>query len=294
MRRATTAFVALAAVALLAPGPAAVAAPRAGPAAAVKPTHIMSMNLCTDLLLLQLVPKSRIASVSYLAHAAAEQLMPGADAGVPVNRATAEDIVNEKPDLILAGEYTTAVTKRLAAQALHTPLVAVEPADNFADVRAVIRQVGAAVGEPARAEALVRQMDATLAEIAVSPLPHRMRVVAWDGGSWVPGKDTMTNAIIEAAGAVNIAALPGANEGTFDVERLLAANPDALLYGGARTGQPSLQADEDQHRLVRDLFGDRRIDFNDAAQGCGLPQSADSALSVHRALLALAGRRRAS
>jgi iron complex transport system substrate-binding protein len=290
----------IAAAALLAAGAAAAAGPgharpaAVQPPAAPKPMRIMSLNQCTDLLLLQLVPRSRIASLSYLGHDAVDTLFPGADTGLQVNQGTAEDVLNQQPDLILAGEFTTPVTKRLAAQALHTPLVEVRSADSFADIRATVRQVGAAVGEPARAEALIRQMDATLARIAATPLPRRMRVVAWSGGSWVPGKGTLTNDIIETAGAVNIAALPGANDSGFDVEQLLAANPDALLYGGGRSGPPSLQADEGQHPLVRALFGDRRIDFNDVAHSCGLPQSADSALAIHRALLAIANRRRPS
>lgn len=277
-----------AALALLFSGSAmAVEQPPAPPVAAQKPMHIMSMNLCTDLLLLQMVPRTRIASITDVAHDAVEVLFPGADKGVATNWATSEDIVNQKPDLILAIDYGTPRTRKLVTAALHVPLIQIKPANDFADIRAAIRQVGAAVGEPARAEALIRRMDARLAQIDRSPLPRRMRVVAWSGGDSVPGKDTLTNAIIEAAGAVNIAAQPGAQSSGFDIEQLLAARPDALLYGGDYAGKPSLHADEGQHRLVRLLYGDRRIDYDDVAHECGLPQSADSAWSIHRALLAL-------
>jgi iron complex transport system substrate-binding protein len=118
-----------------------------------------------------------------------------------------------------------------------------------------------------------------------------MRVVAWSGGSSVPGKDTLTNAIITAAGAVNIAAQPGHNYSTFGVEELLAAHPDALLYGGVRAGEPSLRSEEGQHRIVRQLYGSRRIAYNEAAHSCGLPQSADAAVDLRRALDALPDRR---
>jgi iron complex transport system substrate-binding protein len=259
----------------------------AGSAATARPMHIMSMNLCTDLLLLQMVPKARIASITYLAHDGVNGLFPGADAGVAINFGTSEDIVNEKPDLILTGENAIPETRKLAARALRTPLMQFKLADNFDDIRVTIRKMGAATGESARAETLIRRMDATLDRLARSRLPRRMRVVAWSGGSLVPGKGTLTDAIIEAAGAVNIAAQPGARNGTFDVEQLLWADPDALLYGGERAGEPSLHADEGQHRLVRNVFGDRRVDYNDVAHECGLPQSADSAWAIHRALMAL-------
>ena len=99
----------VAAAALLAIQPAA-----AAPSGPTKPQRILSMNLCADMLLLELVPKTRIAGVTYLAHDGAEALFPGADAGVTVNHGTPEDIINLKPDLILAGTFSTPLTRRLA------------------------------------------------------------------------------------------------------------------------------------------------------------------------------------
>jgi iron complex transport system substrate-binding protein len=257
-----------------------------GPPSA-KPMHIMSMNICSDLLLLQMVPKTRIASVTFLAHDAVRKLFPGVDEGVAINSGTSEDIINERPDLILADDYSMPETRSLAAGALHARLIQIKPADNFDDIRAAIHQVGVAVGEPGAAETMIRRMDATLAQIPQSPLRRPMRVVAWSGGAFVPGKGTLTDAIITAAGAVNIAAQPGAQDGAFDVERLLQIRPDALLYGGEWSGKPSLRAEQGQHRLVREIFGGRRIEYDDVAHECGLPQSADSARDIHRALLSL-------
>ena len=243
----------------------------------------MSMNMCTDLLLLQLVPKARVASVTYLAHDAVAATFPGADAGVPTNRGTAEDILRFRPDLILAGDFSTPVTRRLAKR-VGAPIVEVESVNDFEGIRRIVRQVGAAVGEPARAEAMVRDLDAKLARLAAQPPERRLRVVAWSGGTSVPGKGTLSNAIIEAAGAVNIAARPGANYGTFDVEQLLAADPDALLFGGTRSGKPSLRSDEGKHRVVRRYYGDRRIAYKELGHTCGLPQSADAAVELRQAL----------
>ncbi|HEX7943670.1 MAG TPA: hypothetical protein VF495_03345, partial [Phenylobacterium sp.] len=110
MRR-VRALSAIVAAALLAQ-PAAAATPARPPPAG--PQRIMSMNMCTDLLLLQLVPKQRIGSVTYLAHDGAQVLFPGADAGLAINHGTPEDIINLKPDLIVAGDFSTALTRRLA------------------------------------------------------------------------------------------------------------------------------------------------------------------------------------
>ena len=253
------------------------------------PQRIMSLNVCTDLLLLELAPRARIASVTFLAPEAAQALFPGAAAGIPLNHGSAEDIVNVKPDLILDSGLSNPMIRRIARR-MGAPVVEVKNADSFADIRDVVRQVGAAVGETARADALIARMDATLAGLAAHPPPRRLRVVAWSGGSAVPGKGSLTDAIITSAGAVNIAAQPGAAESTFGVEELLAAAPDALLYGGATLGRPSLLSDEGQHRSVRRLYAGRRIAYNDITHTCGLPQSADSARDLRRALGALPAR----
>lgn len=267
-----------------------------GPGAAAArgiPQRIMSLNLCTDLLLLQIAPRARIASVTFLARDGARALFPGLEVGIPVNHGSAEDVINVKPDLILDSGLGAPLTRTMARR-VGARVVEVKDANSFADIRDAVRQVGEAVGEPARAAALNRQMDATLAELAAHPPRRTLRVVAWSGGSAVPGKGSLTDAVITAAGAVNIAAQPGRAESSFGVEELLAARPDALLYGGATLGQPSLIADQGQHRVVRQLYASRRIAYNDAAHTCGLPQSADSARDLRRALDAvpLAGARR--
>src|SRR3569833_2121746 len=62
------------------------------PVAVRKPTRIMSMMLCNDVLLLMMVPRARIASITYLAHDAVEALLPGADTGVAISHGAAEEI----------------------------------------------------------------------------------------------------------------------------------------------------------------------------------------------------------
>jgi iron complex transport system substrate-binding protein len=281
MRAALRSVVLGLAAALMAGGWPATATERA------PPQRIMSLNLCTDLLLLQIAPKARIASVTFLARDGARALFPGLDAGIPVNHGSAEDVINVKPDLILDSGLGAPLTRTMARR-VGARVVEVKDANNFADIRDVVRQVGDAVGEPERAAALIGRMDATLAELAAHPPRRKLRVVAWSGGSAVPGKGSLTDAIITAAGAVNIAAQPGRAESSFGVEELLAAKPDALLFGGATLGQPSLVTDEGQHRIVRQLYAGRRIAYNDAAHTCGLPQSADSARDLRRALDAVA------
>lgn len=281
------ACLALAGVLFLTPAGGTLQSPGAQPdgldapaAAHGKPTRIMSLMLCNDLLLLMLVPPERIASITYLAHDAVEALMPGADRGVPINYGTAEDVLLQRPDLILAGTYSAPMARKLARRA-GARVVEVPATNSFEDIRRVVRQVGAAVGEPERAEALLADMDAKLARLAAERATRPLRVVAWSGGNSVPGKGTLTDAIITVSGAENIAAkLPDNRYGSFGLEELLAARPDAILQGETRWTGPSLRDSQTAHPLIDRYWRGRVIGYPDAAYTCGLPQSADAALAL--------------
>ena len=105
---------------------------------------------------------------------------------------------------------------RRAAREAGASLIEFQPIESFEQIRQATRRMGQAVGEPARAEALVRRMDATLAALKATAPATPVRVVAWGAGGSVPGKGTLTNQIIEAAGAINIGAtLPNNRYGRY-------------------------------------------------------------------------------
>jgi len=269
---------------LLSPGPAA---EPAAPTDIAKPQRIMSTNTCADLLLLMLVPRDRIASVSYLAHDAAEALMPGADEGVAINHGAAEEVVGQQPDLILASPWSTPVLRRFAS-AVGAPVVEIDSANSFEDIRRITRQVGAMVGEPARTEELIAQMDRKLDDLRQRRPESPVEVVAWSAGNSVPGKGTLTNAIIEAAGAVNLAAsAPDDSHSSFGIEELLAAQPKAILRGMPDQQKPSLTDAAFEHPVIREAFRGRQITYPVFLHTCGLPQSADAAVQLHEALAKL-------
>src|SRR6516164_10266126 len=128
------------------------------------PRRVMSLNLCTDQLLLVLLPRERITSVSFLSLASQNALLTAEAAGVPVNYGSLEEVFAERPDLVIAGTATTATTRTLLNRS-NIPLLQVSPAENFEQIRAVTRLVSRAVGEDAKGEALLAHMDATLAEL---------------------------------------------------------------------------------------------------------------------------------
>ncbi|OYW45902.1 MAG: hypothetical protein B7Z08_04880 [Sphingomonadales bacterium 32-68-7] len=259
-------------------------APRAPQPPPGKPQRIFSANLCSDLLLLMLVPKERIASITHLAREPVAVLMPGADEGVRINHGTAEELIRDRPDLILASAWSTPVMRRLAAK-VGAPVAEIDSANSFADIRRITRQVGALVGEPARADALVAHMDRTLAELERTRPSRSIEVVAWSSGTAAPGAGTLTDEIMRRAGASNLATrLPAAGYSSFGLEELLAARPAAILRGEDRFGRPSLRDAASEHPVIREAFRGRRLTYPESLYTCGLPQSADAVRDLRAAL----------
>jgi iron complex transport system substrate-binding protein len=174
--------------------------------------------------------------------------------------------------------------RRLGAK-VGAPVVEIDAANSFADIRRVTRQIGTLVGEPDRAEALIADMDRTLAELAATRPRRTVRVVAWSGAGSVPGKGTLTDELIRTAGGENIAVkYDDGRYSSFGMEELLRARPDALLHGADRYDGPSLRDAAITHSVIRKAFRGRQISYPASLYTCGLPQSAEAARNLREAL----------
>jgi iron complex transport system substrate-binding protein len=254
-------------------------------ATAVPPQRVMSINLCSDQLLLNLLPPERITSVTYLSREPYESYLSAAAWQVGVNYGLAEEVVRDHPDLVLAGLYTTPDTRHLL-KSVGMAVMELPPANNFAEIREQTRQVAHAVGADEQAERLIRRMDATLAQLAATAPKQPITVVGWEGGGAVPGRGTLNDAIFTAAGAVNIGAAPGLRSVRFDAEQLLMSHPDLLAFGDATIATPALRNAPLALPVVRRLYAGRQIVYPELLYDCGLPQSADAAVQIRRVMLA--------
>jgi iron complex transport system substrate-binding protein len=251
--------------------------------AAPGPQHVMSLSMCTDDLLLELLPPERIASVTYYSRDPSNSYQWPQAAKVRINSGTVEEVLAEKPDLILAGTYTTPAARALLKK-LRLPLLEVPPAEDFNEVRAVTRQVAHALGREQVGEALIAKMDSTLQELAASRPPRSIRVAAWGEGGAIPGRGTMFDSILRAAGGINIAASLDGAYTSFDVEQLLMAHPDILAYASHITDTPGRNTDLALHPLILKLFARRRVTYPSALYSCGVVQSADAAVALRASL----------
>ena len=248
------------------------------------PQHVMSLSLCTDALLLDLLPLPRIASITYLSRNPSNSFQWPQAAKVPINHGNAEEVLAQKPDLVLAGTFTTAATRRLI-KAVGVPLLEVPPADSFEEIRSTTRLVAHALHRDAVAGLLIDRMDAELQALESTRPARVIRVVGWDGSGFVPGRGSLFDAILRAAGGMNIAAREDTRSASFDIEQLLSARPDVLAYGSDSSKTPSLQTEKAQHPLIMKLYAGRRVSYPSALFSCGVVESADAAVALRASLL---------
>jgi iron complex transport system substrate-binding protein len=268
-----------------------IAAASPGDGAGARPPRVMSINDCGDQLVLALLPPSRITSVTWLSRDPSASIMARAAMAVPINHGSVEEVIRDKPDLVIVGAYTTPATRLLLGK-LNFPLLVIQPADSFDDIRRETRVVAAAVGARAEGEAMIARMDATLTELAAHPAPM-LRVAAWDGAGFAAQPGSLYDAILRAAGARNVAGEASVREsGAPSIEALLAVAPELLVEGAPGFEPPGLRSDVVNNPIVRRFWGDRIVILPATYYACGTPFSADGARRLRDTLRSAAARAR--
>lgn len=245
----------LIALALLAAAPVARAAE-----APAKPHRIVSLYLCADQLLLQLVGRDRILSLSHLATRIEDSYMAARAKGIPVNYGTAEEAIALKPDLVVTGPWAQRSRIDLLRR-FDVPVLEVGLVDTLDGIRHETLRVAKALGEEARGKALVAAMDAKLAkaraEVPAGPRPTAAVMMA---SGVAIGRGTLVDELLEVAGFENLAARLGLNGYSYlPLETLVMAHPDLLVMDRQRPGRASLAAARLQHPVLRDLYDARHV-----------------------------------
>ena len=231
--------------------------------AAAKPQRIVSLNLCTDQLILLLADRQAVASVTYLALDPDLSYMAAAARGLHVNRGLSEDALVLDPDLVLAGGFTTRSTVSLLKR-LGLEVLEVQAPDSLEMVRTQIRRVAEAVGEPGRGERLIARMDARIAAARATVRGRRRVAAVYHENSFTVGGKSLVDDIVKAAGFDNLAAGLGIEKfGYLALESLIVAAPELIIFGSYRPDWPSLAHQVLEHRALRAAFDRRK------PGGCG-------------------------
>jgi iron complex transport system substrate-binding protein len=197
-----------------------------------RPRRIVSLNLCTDQMLLALADREQIASLSPLVRDASISFMAEKAAGLPINDGRAETILFSGADLVLTGTYTRQnQSALLRRQGLN--VLAFAPWTSLTEGREQIHAIAQAVGHPERGEALVKDIDAAL-ERTKGIVKTKSSVLIYDRGGWVLPASSPTNELLVHMGLTpHHEALGLPQGGMARLETIVTTPPDFLLVDEA-------------------------------------------------------------
>lgn len=201
-----------------------------GSVAAANLPRVVSMNVCSDQLLLSLADPEQILGLSRFSRDA----WVGADARrYPRLSGGAEDVLVLKPDIVLANLYDKRSTRELLkANGMHLAELSVPR--TLAEVRNQIRELGDIVGHQDRAAQQIARLDAALARARRAVADKHYRVLPLSRRGWVAGSDGFIGALLAETGLFNAAGDLGFSFGGFaSLEAIVNLKPDLLLVSQA-------------------------------------------------------------
>jgi iron complex transport system substrate-binding protein len=191
--------------------------------------RIASINLCTDQLLVTLADPGQILGLSPYARDPARSWDAAKAAQFPLLSGDAEDVLVLKPDVVVAGRFTKRATRELLKDK-GLRVAEFDPARSLDDVKKQLRQMGALVKHPERADAEIAKIDSAIAHARQIAARKPYRVLAVSRRGWVSGGDNLTTSLLSAVGLKNAGGELGLKAGGYaSLEAIITLKPDFLL-----------------------------------------------------------------
>jgi iron complex transport system substrate-binding protein len=228
-------------------------------ASTAAPRRAVSLNLCTDEMLLLLAFPSQIASVTHLAHRPEETRLAPLARRYRRNDGSLLSVFALKPDLVLTMgggvRDRQAIAQRLGIAVLDLPYP-----QQLADVQRNLVLVAHALGRTAAARALNARIDALK-----RTSPHAAADTLWIGGG---GRTVAADGL--AAEWMRLAGLRQrqVRGDRVELEQLLTRPPQVLLRSDYRRGQYSSEQRWLSHPLARRVRAEQSLATDGRAWTC--------------------------
>ena len=195
--------------------------------------RMVSMNVCTDQLLLTLADPEQILGLSRFSRDGWQSPAAHDIARYPVLSGGAEDVLLIKPDIVVASLFDKRSTRELLkAKGLHLAELAVPR--NLAEAKLQIREAGDIAGHPDRAAAEIARLDAALARARRAVAERHYRVLPLSRRGWVAGSDSFVGSLLAETGLLSAAGDLGFTFGGFaSLEAIVNLRPDFLVVSRA-------------------------------------------------------------
>lgn len=242
------------------------------PATAQVPRRVVSINLCTDQLVLALADPAQIAGLGRFSRHAEMSLLAVAAARHPALRGTAEEVLRLQPDLVVAGAFSGRAT-RAVLTSHGVRLETFAPPRSIAEAKAEVERMAFLLGQPARGAGLAAAIDAAV-ETAAKAAAGRPAVTALaiQRRGFVSGRETLMSAAMKAAGLTNAAgALGVASVAHAPIETIVKLRPGVLILEALPVAWDQSTAVLHHPALVRAFPQRRLIHLPVAEVTCGGP-----------------------
>jgi iron complex transport system substrate-binding protein len=204
--------------------------PSCMPARAADLPRIVSMNVCTDQLVVTLADPEQIIGLSRFSRDAS---WAADNSSFPFLSGGAEDVLVLKPDIVVASLFDKRSTRELLKEhGIRVAEFAVP--QNLDQARIQIRAMGEIVGHQGRAAQEIAKLDAALARAHQAVAAKHYSVLPLSRRGWVAGSDTFVSALLTETGLFNAAGDLGFGMSGFaSLEAIVNVKPDFLLVSQA-------------------------------------------------------------
>lgn len=190
--------------------------------------RVVSVNVCTDQLVMLLADPEQIVSLSALSDDPRSSVMSAEAGRYAKNNTQAEVIAVQNPDIVVAGAYSDpsmiALLRSIGIEVTQFPITR-----SLRDIPQEIRLMGEVLEQEARAEALATELEQDLANL---PKPGQDAPLAafFLPNGYSLGAGTLSHDILMAGGARNLSVELGfQGNGTLSLEQVILNQPDLLI-----------------------------------------------------------------
>jgi iron complex transport system substrate-binding protein len=269
---------------------AALAVLSGAPVSAADLPRLVSMNVCTDQLVLKLADPEQILGLSRFSRDGWQGPAAVDISRYPLLSGGAEDVLLIRPDIVVASAFDKRSTRELLkAKGLRLAELAVPR--TLDEARQQIREAGGITGHPDRALKEIERLDAALARARGAVAERHFRVLPLSRRGWVAGSDSFVGSLLGEAGLRSAAGDLGFASGGFaSLEAIVNLRPDFIVVSQAG----NFARDDGQAFLLHPALErfypmQRRIVIPERMTECGGVMLAD-ALDVLTAELKRVGR----
>jgi iron complex transport system substrate-binding protein len=216
------------------------------PAPASPPQRIVSINLVSDIILLDLVPPERIVALSALAADPDTSPVAQRASAFRQTRGQAEEILPLQADLVVGVPWGQGRTLQLLSQ-VGIPVHYLHLANSYQEIESIIRSLATAVGENERGETLIAGMRERLATLRKPPKPLYGSAIWLGQGGFHNGENTLSREILLDAGWLPL------GKGPSSLESLVQNPPSAIIETRYLSEHPTLASNLRQHPALRHL-----------------------------------------